>query len=420
MNHLLLRAKFILPIHDDPIEDGGVLISDEGKIVAIGSCDDIRKKFPSVKEQEFHQHVLMPGLVNAHTHLDLLSFQGTGESPQFMDWILGFWAHRRKQTLSDRRQCLEQGFYQLLHAGITTVGDVGQFFGLISQVVNHPIRAVLFPELITGGDPTIQDSYEAIFTQLEEIMGQSHPRVTAGLAPFAPYTLSKHLLKIIAQQAHDLKIPLKIHVSETFAEMQFFYESSGEIADRLFPHLGWEGQLPPAHRKTPVQYLESIGFLDARPTLVGGNQLSNPDIDILAKTGCKLVHAPRSNAHLKLGHPPLKKLREMRVPIGLGTDTCAAIFTLSIWDEMRYINDHYPDAERPSPRELLSMATIEGAKCLGVDRFVGTLEPGKNADLIAVHVPRDLDQETLQHWLVSQATHRDVEAVWIEGQSVKL
>lgn len=418
-----LTAPFILPISKKPISDGALLVED-GKIVDVGERIPLLSRYPGAEVEDFPHSVLMPGLVNAHTHMDLLFFQGVGQEtrkiPQFFDWLTEGWVHRKKQTLTDRRHCLEEGIRQLLRSGTTSVGDVGEYFGLVPQAANSPMRMVLFPELLTGGEASVQDSYEGVFSQVEEILAARSSRVTSGLAPYAAYTLSRHFLKIIAQQTTELRIPLKIHVAETFSEMQFFYESTGEVAEILFPKMGWKDQLPPAHRKTPIQYLDSIGFLENGPTLVGCNHLSDTDLETMARTGSKVVHSPRANSLLKLGHPPIKKLRTLKIPVAIGTDGTASLFSLSLWDELRYIQDHYPEAEQPNADELLRMATLEGAMALGLDKKVGSLDVGKEADIIALRVSKEVTLDQLPSWLVSHITTREVSAVFIEGKRIKL
>lgn len=412
-----LQAPFIFPITGKPVEDGLVVL-DDSKIIDVGPRERVISKYPRLETEEFPGCLLMPGLVNAHTHLDLLNFGDL--STDYYARLVASWDYRKNLAPADRRQCLEEGTRQLLRAGTTAVGDAGNYAGIIPQVVRGPIRMVLFPELLSGGDPAIPDSYEAAFSQVEEIMGCRSGRVTAGIAPYAAYTLSRHLLKITAEQAHETGIPVKIHAAETFAEMQFFYESTGEIAEKLFPQMGWGGELPPAHRKTPIQYLESIGFLGAAPTLIGCNHLSDPDLQILAQRGAKVVHSPRANAHLKLGHPPIKKLRAAGVPIGLGTNGTGTLHSLSLWDEMRHIQGHYPKGEIPKPIDLLGMGTLEGAKALGLDKRIGSLEAGKEADLVAIRVPKGMTFKDLPAWLVSHVTEREIAAVFVEGKHVKL
>lgn len=412
-----LTARFVLPITGPVVENGAVVIDDE-RIVDIGPRDQVLPRYPEALPEDFPHAVLMPGLVNAHTHLDLLNFSGSGETPQFFDWLVAGWDHRKKMTPAERRHCLEDGIRQLLRCGITSVGDAGQYAGVIPQVINSPIRMVLFPELLSGGEDGIMEGYEGAMSQIDEILGSGSRKIGAGIAPYAAYTLSRHLLKIVSQQARSLRIPVKIHVSETFAEMQFFYESSGEIAEKLFPRMGWADQLPPEHRKTPIQYLESIGFLEAGPTLVGCNHLGENDLQAIARSGAKVVHSPRASAHLKLGSPPLRKLRDLRIPVALGTDGTGSLHSLSIWDEMRYIRNHYPETEQPSPEELLAMATMEGARALGLADRIGSIEAGKEADIIAVRIHRDLSADQLLPRLIDNTTEREIAAVFIEGQRV--
>lgn len=414
-------AAFVLPISGPIIPDGAVLV-DEGRILEVGPRSEVLLRHANAENEDFPHAVLMPGLVNAHTHLDMLNFDGksaSGESLEFFDYLAHGWNHRKKMTPAARRQCLDDGIRQLLRSGTTCVGDAGQYVGVIPQSANSPMRMVLFPELLTGGDADILEGYEGAFAQVDEILHCKSSRLSAGLAPYAAYTLSRHLLKILAQHARELRIPCKIHVAETFSEMQFFYESTGEIAEKLFPAMGWANQLPPEHRKTPIQYLDSIGFLEGA-TLVGCNHLADGDIQSIAKHGARVVHSPRSNARLKLGQPPIKKLREQGVRVALGTDGSGALYSLSLWDEMRFIRNHYPEAEQPTPGDLLKMATLEGAEALGLGDRIGTLEAGKSADLIAVRVDADVPANNFAASLIDNTTDREIAAVFVEGKRVKL
>lgn len=417
----LLSAAYVLPITSAAIPDGAVVV-DEGRILAVGKKAALANQYPGAQPEEFPNAVLMPGLINAHTHLDLLNFDGksaSGQAVEFFDWLLLSWQHRKKLTPAARRQCIDDGIRQLLRAGTTCVGDTGQYVGVIAQAANAPMRMVLFPEMVSGGDEAALDGFEGAFSQVDEILDSKSTRLSAGLAPYAAYTLSRHLLKILSQHARELRIPFKIHVSETFSEMQFFYESSGEIAEKIFPALGWGNQLPPEHRKTPIQYLDAIGFLEGA-TLVGGNHLAEGDLQMIAKSKARLVHSPRSNARLKLGTPPIRKLRDLGVRVALGTDSSGALYSLSLWDEMRYILNHYPEAEQPSADDLLKMATLEGAKALGLGDRIGTLEEGKEADLIAVRLTAEFDPKKLAASLIQNTTDREIAAVYVEGKRVKL
>src|SRR5262249_48872274 len=148
-------------------------------------------QYPGAQPEEFPNAVLMPGLVNAHTHLDLLNFDGksvTGETIEFFDWLILSWQHRKKLTPAARRQCLEDGIRQLARSGTTCVGATGQYVGVIAQAANSPLRMVLFPEMVSGGDAGVLDGYEGAFSQVDEILGSKSTRLNAGLAPYAAYT----------------------------------------------------------------------------------------------------------------------------------------------------------------------------------------------------------------------------------------
>jgi len=412
-----LVAAHLLPISQPPIKDGALVI-DDAKIVAIGERQKILSKYPNAAVEDFSHCILMPGLVNAHTHLELLFDEETGQTPQFLDTLLARWKYRERLSPTDRRRAIEEGVRQLLLSGTTSVGDVGNYVGVVPNTLQSPMRMVLFPELSVGKESPA-DAYQAVLSQVDEILEAKSPRIHAGIAPYSAYTLSRPLLKILARQARDLKIPLKIHAAESFAEMQLFYEASGEIVEKLFPAIGWEEVSPPALRKTPIQHLESIGFLEGKPTLVGCNHLAEPDIAILKRTGTKVIHSPRSNALFKLGAPPIEKLRKAKVPIGIGTDGNISRHSLSLWDEMRYLQDHSTKDSHPSADDLLQMATLEGARALGLEEKVGSLEPGKEADLIAVRLPKEKTPKDLPKWLVSNVTPQEITAVYIAGQKIK-
>ena len=218
-----------------------------------------------------------------------------------------------------------------------------------------------------------------------------------GLAPAAPYLLSRNLLKIISQQARDLSLPIQMHVAESFSEMEFFFDSQGAIANDLFPALGWR-ELPPAQRKTPTQYLADIGFFEAPVTIIGGLHLSASDFPLLARHLARIVYCPTLNHVMKHGMLPLGKLVESGIPIGLGTGIWNTRLGFSLWDEMRLALKH-GSQPLPTPEELLRMATIGGARALGLDHLVGTLEKGKKADYVVVRMAtkRENEKDLIAH-----------------------
>ena len=401
----LLTASYVLPITSDPISDGAVALEGE-TLISVGRQKDLKKKFPTAEVQEYPDAVLMPGLVNADTRLELLSFDGQGREG-FVDRLLARMEFAQRISTVDRRANIREGIPQLLRSGTTCAGDVGKYTGTIPLFVEAPLRWMLFPEVLTSAHPSTTENYQSVLANLDEIIQKQSARLAAGLAPFSAYTLSKNLLMVLAREAEAKKIPLKIRVSESFAEMQFFYESTGEIVEKLFPKLGWQEAAPPAHRKTPVQFLEAIGFLANQPILIGCLHLAEADYEILQKRKCKVVWTPRADKRLNTGKAPVRKWLKAELPIGIGTDGADS---LSLWDEMRAAHELCPAGE------VLRMATLGGARVLGRDREIGSLEAGKKADLIAVKIPRSLKAADLAKQLVERTT--EVLAVFVDGAQI--
>ncbi len=401
----LLSAQFVLPIAGDPIPDGAVAVED-GKIAQVGPRKEILKEYGGSVAHEFDHAVLMPGLVNADTRLELLSFDGKGQNG-FVDRLLARMEFAQRINTSDCRANIREGIGQLLRSGATSAGDVGRYTGTIPLFVEAPLRWVLFPEVLTSTHPTTTENYQSVLANLDEIVQRQSERLAAGLSPFSAYTLSKNLLMVLAREAEGRKIPLKIRVSESFAEMQFFFESAGEIVEKLFPKLGWQEAAPPAHRKTPIQFLDAIGFLESRPILIGCLHLAEADYEILQRRKCKVVWKPRADRRFNAGKAPVRKWLKAELPIGLGTEGSDS---LSLWDEMRAALELCPAGD------LLKMATLGGARVLGRDREIGSLEAGKKADLIAVKLPRSVKSADLAKQLVERTT--EVLAVFVDGEKI--
>lgn len=408
----LLSASYLLPICDDPILEGAVVV-DDGKILEAGPLSKIRKKYPDAAHEEFNNAVLMPGLVNTDTHIELLSLDDEGREPNFIDWFFARLEFKQRLTPEERRANLSDGIRRLLRSGTTTVADVGDYTGTLSYLSDLPIRMTLFPEILTSAEADVQDRYQASLTLIEEIISKQSPRLKAGIAPYSAYTVSKNLLKVVAQQA--TQIPIKIHAAESFAEMQFFFESTGEIADRLFPRLGWTGSLPPPHRKTPIQFLDSIHLLSNRSLLVGCLHLAEGDLQTLIKCQTPVILTPRRQKYLKLGEIPMAKLKKTKVPLGLGTDGPGSKQSLSLWDEMRLLAEGSLKQE-----EVLEIATLGGAAVLGLEKEIGSIEPGKRADLIAIRISPKIPKKELIPHLIDRTTEREISSVFIDGEKIRI
>lgn len=408
----ILSAPYLLD-KKAKLKENQAIVIDQGIITEVGSVPDLVQKYPQAERKDFAGSILLPGLVNAHTQLESLSLEPTtprpNEAAPMSSWLLRSWEHRKHITPVDRRSHLKEGIQKLLECGTTSVGDVGNYVGVVGSLPKDSLRMVLYAELFTSAEPSVQTDYEALMTIVDEIAALDTPHLRPGIFPYSAYTVSSSLLKIFSQNTKQSKASLKIHAAESFAEMQFFFESTGEFADVLFPKLGWD-QLPPAHRKTPIQFLDSIGFLSSQPALVGCTQLADGDIQTIARRGAKVIFTPRHQAALQLGVPPLKKLRKAGIPVGLGTNGGS----VSLWDEMRFVLAREKEAE-----SLWQMATLEGAEVLGLANEIGSLETGKRADVIVVKFPKKAGSDPLTT-LIQETNERQIEAVFIDGKEAKI
>lgn len=394
----IITASYALPMTGDcPVVEDGAIAVEVGRIDAFGTLAELRGRYPNAEVQEHPGCVLMPGLVNAHCHLDLVSFFNPDivpgsevffepeEQPEFASTLVDSIDYKHDVKADDVILGVRRGINRLIETGVTSVGDMTHFEGTFRLLREAGLRAVVFPEILAGRGELAQQKFEIALALLEKYTDASHDRIRVGLGPYAPYLLSRNLLKIISQHARDAMIPLMIHAAESFAEMEFFFDSQGPIATDVFPSLGWN-ELPPAQRKTPVTYLSEIGFFEAPTVIVGGLQLAEKDFPLLARHLVRVVWCPSVNKALKHGQFPFGKLSEFGIPTGIGTEFWMERLGFNLWEEMRLASREGAQP-LPPPREVLRMATIGGARALGLDHVTGTLEEHKKADYIVVHQP---------------------------------
>ncbi|MBI1909434.1 MAG: amidohydrolase family protein [Deltaproteobacteria bacterium] len=425
----LYCARYLLPIAGDPIEKGALLV-EGADIVAVGTQEELIRRYPKTEQIDFGPAVLMPGLVNAHAHLDLMTSRLQWSEPKFVQSIIALVDYKKNLSPEGRRESIQTGLVRSLQSGTTCVADVGGYFDPGSLVDGLGLRLVAFSEILLSQQESIHKVFESSLDFVEEMKAAGSHRIRAGVAPYAPFMLSRHLLKVLAQHAMESKIPLQIHAAESFAEMQFFYDSKGEVAEYLFGHAGWGKNLPPPHRKTPIEYLASIGFLEAGPSLVGCLHLSEGDLRLIRQARSSVVHCPRSNIDLKLGKAPIRKILDAGIPVGLGTDLSFNQGSLkqgsmkhgsvSLWGEMRAALElHGSEGTPVTSEEVLEMGTLGGATALGLEGEIGSLEAGKKADFIVVAAKENLSLGELPAWLIGHTQEGSVKGVYLEGRPLK-
>jgi len=419
-------SKFLLPITQEPFENGALVV-DQERIQDCGPVEAMRKKYPKAELEDFGDAILLPGLVNAHCHLelhfappyDLENFSTPIGEPIFIQWLIQLAQYQDGLKAEKKRESIREGLKELKASGATTVGDLTTYEGAVSCYQDSGLRVVTYPEVMNLNRKLSQDRFESALAYVDEVMALDNPKIRPGLAPYAPYTLSKNLLKIFYQHIQQLKVPLQIHSSLSFAEMEFFYDSKGDIANLLFPHVGWGESLPPPHQKTPIQYLNDIGFLQVKPALAGCVHLGPTDLALVAHSGSSVICCPRANETLNVGRSPLKKILSNKIPIGLGSESRACNSSLSLWDEMRSAKETLGEGETLNSHELLTMATIGGARTLNLEKEVGSLEKGKWADFIVLRTPEGTRLETLPDQIVDQAGSESILKKFVGGDEIK-
>lgn len=415
----LYCARFLLPIGAPAIE-GGALLVDRGRILEVGRAGSLRRQHPGVSVCELGEGILLPPLVNAHTHLELTAFpqwaakQGETSPPaSFVDWIKRVIRVKRGTDLKQFLPSLRSGIEQSLAAGTGALGDILSYFPARDGYAGTQLRGTLFLETL-GRDP---GQGRKILQGIGGLLDERYcGQMQLGLSPHSPYTLSFEYLQAVLDYGRRRRLRRSIHLGESPAESVFLAESSGEIADILYPHVGWQDMVPPPAGRSPVAYLKEAGGLHPDILLVHGVQVNAADAAELGQAGISMVLCPRSNARLDVGIAPVELYLRHGVNLALGTDSLASCDSLSIWDEIVFARRCYAPWLRPE--QLLAMATLQGAEALGLGGELGALRPGWGAHFQLLRPSSLPALEALADFLCSPGRTREVAALYLGGRDV--
>ncbi len=367
---LRVRAGSVHPVTAPPITDGAVLVADDGRITAVAAHAQVPDP-PGARRVEFPDAVLVPGLVNAHTHLELTHLAGRNPEREFSRWIRTIRALKDATTPEEFDHSAEQGVRDCWMAGVTCVADTGSTGAPLRALARLGARGIYYQEVF-GPDPADR---AATLAELRAAVARLGPvasgRARLGVSPHAPYTVSEPLYRAVAAFARREALPLAVHLAESREETALVRDGAGSFAEALRAR----GIPVQAHHCSPVQYLLQLGVLE-RATgwlCIHCVQVDEGDIDILRRAGVGLASCPRSNRAHAHGTAPLAALRAAGIPVGLGTDSVVSAGDVNLWAEAAAAGLYEEDA--------LRMLTIEGARALGLDAEIGSLEVGKQADL---------------------------------------
>jgi cytosine/adenosine deaminase-related metal-dependent hydrolase len=414
----IFTAHYLLPINATPIE-GGALLVDDSRILAVDKCKNLTAAHPGATVVDFGETILLPPMVNAHTHLELSSFAdwasavGDPEIPQtFVDWILWLVRVRRSVTGDQFRHSLVDGLKASLLAGTGAVGDIFTTQTAISAYLDSPLRGRVFAEVL-GHDPAVVGERLSAIQEFAD--NPPGPFLSWGLSPHAPYTLSSAAMDQAFASADSQSMPCSIHLAESLDETCFLHDGSGAIAEKLYAAARWDpaADLPPG--QSPVSALCQPGRLKSQDLIVHGVQVDAADIDKIKAAGCSVALCPRSNAALRVGKAPVADYIKAGVPLALGTDSLASSSSLSIWDEMAFANQWF--AGEAQPCDWLEMATHGGAKALGLDGRIGGLSPGYEASFQVVSLSDTPRLYELEEALCSSPQEVEVQHLYLAGHN---
>ncbi|HEY6871609.1 MAG TPA: amidohydrolase family protein [Geobacteraceae bacterium] len=409
----IYAASYLLPVSSPPVA-GGAIVTDNGRLVDLGTLEELRSRY-GAPVREFPGCVIMPGLANAHTHLELTHFpswklrKGIDYSPRtYVDWVIQVIKIRRALSAEELLHSVCEGIYKSLECGTTMVGEILSDRSLLPIYRQSPLSGRLYFEAI-GQDPV---RCGELLRALEETLATfGDDRLRPGLSPHAPHTLSPRFLQDVAELAQGHTLPTAIHLAESAEEAEFIHSSGGRIAELLYPFAGWESYLPAPRRTTPTAYLDELGVLNERATVVHCVQVTPADAEILKRRGVCVVLCPRSNDRLVVGKAPAALLKKAGIPLALGTDSLASNDSLSMWDEMRFLLKEFPGVFTPD--EILAMATLGGARALRLDCEAGSLAKEKRADFLVVRPGRLPGPEEISRAVIEE---NHIEEVCLGGE----
>ncbi|MDM8569074.1 TRZ/ATZ family hydrolase [Thiotrichales bacterium HSG1] len=408
MQHIdtLIYAGWIIPVEpENTVHEQYAIAIQDGKIVAVLPSDDAVRHFSARITYRLNNHLLIPGLINAHTHASMTLLRGFADDMPLEKWLNEYiWpvekAHIDRNFIADGAKL---AIAEMLRGGVTCFNDMYFFPDVVGEVANQAgIRAILGLILIDFPTAYAQDSNEYL-QKARKVQEQfnDNPLIQTALAPHAPYSVSDISLKAGKLLAEEFDLPIHIHLHETLTEIKEAVKKDGE---------------------RPLTRLRKLNLLSPKLIAVHMTTLKNEEMAILAKHGVNVVHCPESNLKLASGTCPISKLQQAGINVALGTDGAASNDDLDMLGEMRtaalLAKILSKDASSIPASTALQMATLNGAKALGIDDVTGSLIAGKSADIVAIDMS-DIETQPIYNPLsqLVYAVGRDkVTDVWVAGK----
>jgi cytosine/adenosine deaminase-related metal-dependent hydrolase len=384
------RAAWVCPIDRSPIKDGLIAVEGE-RITAVGH------QLPGSSDVvDLGSVAILPGLINAHTHLELSWLRGrVPPANKFTDWVKTLVGIRRGTEQAITREIVapvHDAIRELRASGTAAIGDVSNSLAAVEPMQDAGLQGVVFHELLGFKE---RDGAMIDATR-EQRAAAARRGIRITLAPHAPYSTSVELFKAIRRAVSSSDCPImSVHLGESTEEVELLQTGGGPWRGMLETIGVWrdDWEVPACG---PVQFLERHGVIDAHTLVVHGVQLDDRSLQRLQALGATLVTCPRSNRWVGAGYPPIERFYRSGVAVAVGTDSLASVDDLNLFSELKTMRYLAPSV---AARQLLESATLVGARALGLDRGLGSITPGKQAQLLAVTLPQGVAD--VEEYLVS-------------------
>ena len=436
----IYSARWVLPIVSPAIEDGAVAV-DGSKIVSVGPRAEVTSRFPGGRVSDFGQAAILPGLVNAHSHLELTVMRGFlgNQEHDFAAWLRKLTTARMALTGEDLLVSATCGAVEAARAGVTCFGDSSSSATHAMKALREVgLRGIVYQESF-GPDPKLaHENVAKLREQIAEMRDHETDLVRAGVSPHAPYTVSAPQLELIARLAIDDKLPLMMHAAESRAEKSLMLDGLGRFAEGLQAR-GIEWQAPGV---STIEYLARHGILETKALLAHCINVDDSYLELVKQNGAGIAHCPKSNAKLGHGRAPLASFLTHGINVGLGSDSVASNNTCDILEEARFATllarleagsadvssalsaQREQSGDAPSgpltAAQSLFAATLGGAHALGLENQIGALAEGMQADVTVVSL-NGAHQQPVRNpddALVFSSSGRDVVMTMVAGREI--
>ncbi len=407
------EAEWICPISSPPVRNGSLAV-ENGRIAHSNGPATDRVYFPGC--------AIIPGFVNAHTHLELTVLRGYLDDLPFQAWIPRL--TRAKYQQLSREQLLVSarlGAIEMIRAGVTCLGEVMDLGTAWQAMREFGLQGVAYQEVFGPAESRCDAAIAELMAKVDALRGDETDTLRVGVSPHAPYTVSARLYRAVNDYAQRERLRLSTHIAESEEEGMFVRWGAGVFAER-WSERGIEFTPPGC---SPVEYIDRLGLVRPETLLIHAIDLEDSDLDILKRKKPSVVHCPKSNAKLAHGIARVRDLRAADVALAIGTDSVASNNVVDMFEEMRAAVfqqralTHQFDAL--DAYAVFRMATLGGAECIGLEKHLGSLDPGKRADFVVV----DLNDPAVQpvydpiSTMVYSASRHNVRATYIGGREAK-